>query len=65
MTGYAGEDLSSEEARSVFLGDLIDVAVWLSDIMVSQGELDFPRLPAKPGLVARPKATPEEQRRGD
>jgi hypothetical protein len=57
MFGYQGEPFASEEAEFAFLKNLIEVLVWprfrdLCEITVSQAELDFPRLPAKPDSVS-------------
>jgi hypothetical protein len=66
MTGFLGERFTSEDAEFGFLERLIEVAVWprfrdLSQVMISQADLDFPILPAQPKSITRPKKKPDEK----
>ena len=66
MTGFHGESFTSEDAEFTFLENLIEVAVWprfrdLSQVMISQAELDFPILPSLPESITRPKKKPDEK----
>jgi hypothetical protein len=66
MTGFGGESFASEDAEFTFLENLIEVAVWprfrdLSQVMISQAELDFPILPPLPESITRPKKRPDEK----
>jgi hypothetical protein len=66
MTGFRGESFTSEDAEFTFLENLIEAAVWprfrdLSQVMISQAELDFPILPPLPESITRPKKKPDEK----
>jgi hypothetical protein len=66
VTGFRGESFTSEDAEFGFLERLIEVAVWprfrdLSQVMISQAELDFPILPPLPQSITRPKKKPDEK----
>jgi len=65
MIGFRGEKFTSEETEFTFFERLIEVAVWprfrdLSQVMISQAELDFPILPRLPQSITRPKKESEE-----
>jgi len=58
LSGYEGAAFSSEEEETEFLRNAIEVSVWprfrdLFEIIASQAELDFPRLPARPDEIVR------------
>jgi hypothetical protein len=60
LMGYRGERFASEDAECAFLENLIEVVVWprfcdLFEVVVSQAEVDFPRLPERPQSISRPK----------
>jgi hypothetical protein len=66
VTGFRGESFTSEDAELGFLERLIEVAVWprfrdLSQVTISQAELDFPILPSLPQSITRPKKKPDEK----
>jgi hypothetical protein len=63
LTGYQGAAFPSEEEETEFLRNAVEVSVWprfcdLFEIIASQAELDFPRLPARPNEILR--SVPEE-----
>jgi hypothetical protein len=65
LLGYRGERFASEDAEYAFLENLIAVVAWprfcdLCEVIVSQAELDFPRLPERPHSISRPKPKIEE-----
>jgi hypothetical protein len=66
MTGFVGESFTSEDEEFRFLERLIEIAVWprfrdLSQVMISQAELDFPILPTHPKSITRLKKKSDEK----
>jgi hypothetical protein len=65
MTGFSGEKFTSEDAEFTYFENIIEVSVWprfrdLSQVVLSQAELDFPILPRLPESITRPKRRSEE-----